>query len=107
MFYTVPDTLLTFFIYFEATQAGFNVNPDHTRVYACAFLTFFLLLSAFNFYWNVLFIRIAFEKINKKEDLNNLNDELKTTNENNEIKAKKGAANAAVSYTHLTLPTKA
>ena len=65
MFYTLPDTVLTFYIYFEAIQSGFDVNPKHGPAYACAFLTFFLLLSAFNFYWNVLFIRMTFEKIDK------------------------------------------
>ena len=32
MFYTIPDTFLTFFIYIEASQSGFDVNPDHGQI---------------------------------------------------------------------------
>ena len=99
MFYTLPDTVLTSYLYFEAFESNFDINPDHGQLYSFSFLTFFLFLSAFNFYWNVLFIKMSFEKDavegNQnvlKQDLNNNSIDIKhnikpTAKKANEFKA--------------------
>ena len=72
MFYTVPDTIMTYFLYLHLMERGFKSRAHHGRFVTFIMVSFFLALSSFNFYWNVLFIKLTFEKkpeIDEKEEL--------------------------------------